>query len=63
MLFPIMGPSSLPVVLARPDESHAYKTASVLERYSYNRPKAIRTWFKRRWRMKEKNKEKSKLTF
>jgi len=31
MLFPILGPSSLPVVVAQPDERHANRTAFVLE--------------------------------
>jgi len=30
MQFPILGPSSLPVVVAQPDEIHANRTASVL---------------------------------
>jgi len=29
MLFPILGPSSLPVVVAQPDERHVNRTASV----------------------------------
>jgi len=33
MLFPILGPNSLPVVVAQPDEIHANSTASVLEWY------------------------------
>jgi len=33
MLFPILGPSSLPVMVAHPDVKHAYKSASVLEWY------------------------------
>jgi len=33
MLFPILGPSSLPVVVAQPDEKHGNRTASVLEEY------------------------------
>jgi len=33
MLFPILGPSSLSVVVAQPDERHANRTASVLEWY------------------------------
>jgi len=32
MLFPSLGPSSLPVVVAQPDERHANRAASVLER-------------------------------
>jgi len=31
MLFPTLGPSSLPVVMAQSDERHANRTASVLE--------------------------------
>jgi len=31
MLFPILGPSSLPLVEAQPDERHANRTASMLE--------------------------------
>jgi len=31
MLFPILGPSSLPVLVAQSDERHANRTASVLE--------------------------------
>jgi len=37
MLFPILGPSSLPVVVTQPDERHANKTASVLEWYIRHR--------------------------
>jgi len=33
MLFPNLGPSSLPVVVAQPDERRANRTASVLEWY------------------------------
>jgi len=33
MLFPILGTSSLPVVVAKFDERHANRTASVLEWY------------------------------
>jgi len=33
MLFPTLGPSSLPVVVAQPDERHVNRTASVLEWY------------------------------
>jgi len=32
MLFSILGSSSLPVVVAQPDERHANRTAYVLER-------------------------------
>jgi len=31
MLFPTLGPSSLPVVVAQPDERHANRAAYVLE--------------------------------
>jgi len=37
MLFLILGPSSLPVVAAQPDELHANRTASVLEWYDRHR--------------------------
>jgi len=37
MLFPTLGPSSLPVVVAQPDERHANKAASVLEWYDRHR--------------------------
>jgi len=33
MLLPTLGPSSLPVVVAQPDERHKNRTASVLEWY------------------------------
>jgi len=33
MLFPILGPSSLPVVVTQPDERHTNKTSSVLQWY------------------------------
>jgi len=33
MLFPTLGPSSLPVMVAQPDERHVNKAASVLEWY------------------------------
>jgi len=33
MLFPTLGLSSLPVMVAQPDERHANRTASVLEWY------------------------------
>jgi len=33
MLFPILRPSSLPVVVAHPDERHVNRAASVLEWY------------------------------
>jgi len=51
MLFLILGPSSLPIVVAQPDERHANKTASVLEWHSESdRHKAYNIWFKRRKR-------------
>jgi len=31
MLFPTLGPNSLPIVVDQPDERHANRTASVLE--------------------------------
>jgi len=37
MIFPILGPSSLPVVVAQPDERHANRAASVLECYDTHR--------------------------
>jgi len=37
MLFPTLGPSSLPVVVAQPDERHANRAASVLEWYDRHR--------------------------
>jgi len=37
MLFSTLDPSSLPVVMAQPDESHANRTASVLEWYDRHR--------------------------
>jgi len=37
MLFPILGPNSLSVVVAQPDERHANRTASVLEWYGRHR--------------------------
>jgi len=40
MLFPIMEPSSLPIVVAQPDERHANITAAVLEWYDRHRTKA-----------------------
>jgi len=33
MLFPVLGTSSLPVVVAQPNEKHANRTPSVLEWY------------------------------
>jgi len=37
MLFLTLGPSSLPVVVAQPDERHANREASVLEWYDRHR--------------------------
>jgi len=37
MLFSTLGPSSLPVVVAQPDERHANRAASVLEWYDRHR--------------------------
>jgi len=37
MLFPTLGPSSLLIVVAQPDERHANRTASVLEYYDRHR--------------------------
>jgi len=37
MLFPTLGPSSLPVVVAQPDERHADTITSVLEWYDRHR--------------------------
>jgi len=31
ILFPTLGPSSLPIVVTQPDERHANRTASMLE--------------------------------
>jgi len=36
-LFPILGPSSLPVVVAQLDERHSNRTSSVLEWYDRHR--------------------------
>jgi len=44
MLFPILVPSSLPVVVAQPDERHACRTV-LLEWYDKHR---AYIWFKRR---------------
>jgi len=46
MLFPTLEPSSLPVVVAQPDERHANRTASVLEWYDRHRAQ-YNIWFKR----------------
>jgi len=45
MLFTTLGPSSLPIVVAQPDERHANRIASVKW---YDRHKAYNIWFKRR---------------
>jgi len=45
-LFPTLGPSSLPVVVAQHDERHANSTATVMEWYDKHRAYSI--WFKRR---------------
>jgi len=37
MLFPILGPSSLLVVVVQPDERHATRTASVLKWHDRHR--------------------------
>jgi len=47
MLFPTLGPSSLPVVVAQPDKRHANRTASVLEFYDRHRA-LYNIWFKRK---------------
>jgi len=44
MLFPILGPSSLPVVVAQRNERHANRTTSVLEWYDNHNGYNI--WFK-----------------
>jgi len=41
MLFPTLGPSSLSVMVAQPDERHANRTASVLEWYDRHRAQSI----------------------
>jgi len=46
MLFPILEPSSLPFVVAQPDERHANRTASKLEWYDKHR--AYNISFKRK---------------
>jgi len=43
MMFPTLGPSSLPIVVAQPDERYASRTASVLE--WYDRHRAYNNWF------------------
>jgi len=42
-VFLILGPSSLPCVVAQPDERHANRTAFVLEWYDKHR--AYNIWF------------------
>jgi len=37
MLFPTLGPSSLPVLITQPDERHANRTACVLKSYDRHR--------------------------
>jgi len=37
LLFPTLGPSSLPVVVAHPDERHVNRAASALEWYDRHR--------------------------
>jgi len=44
MLFPVLGPSRLPVVAAQPDERHTNRTGFVLE--WYDRHKAYNICFK-----------------
>jgi len=46
MLFLTLGPNSLPVVVAQPDERHTNRTASVLEWYDRHRA-YYNIWFKR----------------
>jgi len=41
MLFSTLGASSLPVVVVQPDESHANRTASVLEWYNTGQSQSI----------------------
>jgi len=45
-MFPNLGPSSLPVVVAQPDERHVNKTDSVLEWYDKHRA-YYNNWLKR----------------
>jgi len=52
MLFPKLGPSILPVVVAQPDKRYAKKTASVLKWYDRHRAE-YNVWFKRRRRLKQ----------
>jgi len=47
MLFPTLVPSSLPVVVAQPDERHGNRTASVLEWHDRHRT-SYNIWSKRR---------------
>jgi len=51
-LFPILGPSSLPIVVAQFDERHANRTASVLEWYDKQRAYQYNIWFKRKRRLR-----------
>jgi len=44
MLFPALGPSSLSVVEAQPDETHANRRASVLEWYDRHRVVHAEKW-------------------
>jgi len=46
MLFPVLRPSSLPVVVTQPNERHANRPTSVLE--WYDRHRAYNILFKRR---------------
>jgi len=46
MLFPTLGPISLPVVVAQPDERHVNRIASVLE--WYDRHRVCNIWSKQR---------------
>jgi len=47
VLFSTLEPSTLPVVVAQPDERHANRTASVLEWYDRHRA-YYNIWFKRK---------------
>jgi len=46
ILPPILGLTSLPIVLARPDERHVNRTTFVME--WYDRHRAYNIWLKRR---------------
>jgi len=50
MLFPILEPSSLPIVVAQPDERHSTEQ---LLCWSSDRHKAYNIWFKRRRKQKK----------